>query len=108
MENRLDWLKTNAVILSDHLADAAQHGLSWVKENKAKTAVGLSALTTCYLLLVRFYRYRHINAIRRKYPDQDIVLKDPAIAEEIYDMTIRKDFPCKGSLYARDRNGRNI
>lgn len=52
-------------------------------------------LLACYMAVVRFFRYRFVKELRRKYPDPDIVLKDSAIAEEIYCHTFRKEFPSK-------------
>ncbi|KAI8079618.1 uncharacterized protein B0P05DRAFT_571534 [Gilbertella persicaria] len=46
-----------------------------------------------YLGLVRYYRYQHIQALRRQYPDPQSVLEDITIAREIHAATVQKEFP---------------
>ncbi|KAI7852998.1 hypothetical protein BDC45DRAFT_442825 [Circinella umbellata] len=38
-------------------------------------------------------RYHNINAIKKKYPDPTLALHDPDVAAEVYNTTVRKDFP---------------
>ncbi|KAI8137241.1 hypothetical protein BJV82DRAFT_636293 [Fennellomyces sp. T-0311] len=54
----------------------------------------------CYVAAVRYYRYKCINDLRRKYPDPDVILKNGKIAQEIYCQTFRKEFPlvCRESI----------
>ncbi|KAI9494453.1 hypothetical protein BDB00DRAFT_787074 [Zychaea mexicana] len=59
----------------------------------AATAAGLSIAICCYLAIVRRYRYKYINALRRKYPDPNIAVQDSKIAAEIFNTTLRKEFP---------------
>ena len=74
-------------------------GKSWFeflfKENAKGTATIGGAAALLYLALVRLLRYHNINAIKKKYPDPTLALRDPDVAAEVYNTTVRKDFPCK-------------
>lgn len=69
---------------------------SWLSDRDNRVLLWQAAATTSviYLALVRYLRYRYINELRRKYPDPTIALKDPAVAEEVFDITARREFPC--------------
>ncbi|KAI9258121.1 hypothetical protein BDA99DRAFT_515289 [Phascolomyces articulosus] len=75
-------------------------GKSWLdfifKQNGKETATIGAATAILYLALVRLLRYRNINAIKKKYPDPTLALTDPDVAAEVYDTTVRKDFPFIG------------
>lgn len=68
----------------------------WLSDKDNRVLLWQAAATTSvlYLALVRYLRYRNINKLRRKYPDPTIALKDPAVAEEVFDTTVRREFPC--------------
>ena len=74
-------------------------GKSWFefvfKKHAKETATLGGAITLIYLFLVRILRYHNINAIKKKYPDPTLALHDPDVAAEVYNTTVRKDFPCK-------------
>lgn len=65
---------------------------SFLKENKA---VLIFSCIAFYLSLVRYLRFKNIRTIREKYPDPEVVLRDPKIAEEIFSIMTKKEFPCK-------------
>ncbi|KAI7853000.1 hypothetical protein BDC45DRAFT_606905 [Circinella umbellata] len=54
--------------------------------------IGISA-AVIYVTLVRYFRYRRINQLKRKYPDPTIALHDHAVAEEVFNSTKGKEFP---------------
>ena len=64
------------------------------KQNRFK--IGITAAVV-YVALVRYFRYRQINKLKRKYPDPTIALYDHAVAEEVFNNTNGKEFPCKTS-----------
>lgn len=68
----------------------------WLSDKDNRVLLWQAAATTSvlYLALVRYLRYRNINKLRRKYPDPTIALKDHAVAEEVFDTTARREFPC--------------
>ncbi|KAG2222622.1 hypothetical protein INT45_008286 [Circinella minor] len=72
-------------------------GKSWFeflfKKNAKETATLGGAIALFYLVLVRMLRYHNINAIKKKYPDPTLALEDPDVAAEVYNTTVRKDFP---------------
>jgi hypothetical protein len=86
MENITNWIQKS----SDEL-------LNKVPEKDTKTISAALACTTVlvYLGIVRYLRYKNIKSIIKKYPDPQQVLDDPAVAKEIYSMTMSKEFPCK-------------
>lgn len=49
----------------------------------------------CYLVCVRYYRYKALNDMIAKYPDPNVILQNHDIAMEIYSNIFRKEFPCK-------------
>ncbi|KAI8070903.1 hypothetical protein BC940DRAFT_234999 [Gongronella butleri] len=53
----------------------------------------LGLVLLVYCSVVRYYRYQHLNAIKRKYPDPDVILKDLDAAYEIYSHIFRREFP---------------
>ncbi|KAI9495127.1 hypothetical protein BDB00DRAFT_760754 [Zychaea mexicana] len=57
------------------------------------TAGVLTTALACHLLVVRFVRYRYINKLKRKYPDPSIALRDFDVAEEVFHITSRREFP---------------
>ncbi|KAI9245362.1 hypothetical protein BDA99DRAFT_447889 [Phascolomyces articulosus] len=66
---------------------------SLTKDNQRNIVSAVAVITICYLATVRSQRYRYINELRRKYPDPTLPLKDSKIAAEVFDTTIRKEFP---------------
>lgn len=68
----------------------------WLSAKDNRVLLWQAAATTSilYLALVRYLRYRNISKLRRKYPDPTIALKDHAVAEEVFDTTVRREFPC--------------
>ncbi|KAI9273045.1 hypothetical protein BDA99DRAFT_477385 [Phascolomyces articulosus] len=67
---------------------------SWIKDvNRTHIASTVGVFALCYLAVVRRYRYRYINELRRKYPDPRIALNDSKVAAEVFDITFRKEFP---------------
>ena len=69
----------------------------WLSDKDNRVLLWQAAATTSvlYLALVRYLRYRYINKLRLKYPDPTIALKDPRVAEEVFDTTVRREFPCR-------------
>ena len=59
------------------------------------TAGVLVSAFISYLIAVRILRYRYIKALRKKYPDANAALHSLAIAEEVFALTSRREFPCK-------------
>lgn len=55
----------------------------------------LVVLALGYLAYVRFYRYKRLNSMIKKYPDPNAVLQNHDIAMEIYSDIFRKEFPRK-------------
>jgi hypothetical protein len=55
--------------------------------------MGFGVLLVSYLAYVRYYRYRLLNNMIKKYPDPNIVLENHDIAMEIYSDIFRKEFP---------------
>ncbi|KAI9495130.1 hypothetical protein BDB00DRAFT_272599 [Zychaea mexicana] len=74
-------------------------GMAWLqilfdRDNRKQTGITIGAASAVvYLALVRYLRYRNINAIKEKYPDPTLALRDSAVAEEVYNTTLRKEFP---------------
>ena len=68
-------------------------GSSAVKKNRITIASATVITSVCYLAAVRIQRYRYINDLRHKYPDPSMPLKNSKIAAEVFDTTIRKEFP---------------
>ena len=69
------------------------NGSSAVKKNRITIASAAVIASVCYLAAVRIQRYRYINDLRHKYPDPSMPLKNSKIAAEVFDTTIRKEFP---------------
>ncbi|KAG2228134.1 hypothetical protein INT45_009180 [Circinella minor] len=69
------------------------NGSSLVKKNRGTIASAATIASVYYLVAVRSQRYRYINELRDKYPDPAMPLKDSKIAAEVFDTTIRKEFP---------------
>ena len=98
MRNQKDQL-TNPFLSAFQLyyMDSVIASLSnWLSDNDNRVLLWKAAATTSiiYLALVRYLRYRYINKLRRKYPDPTIALKDHTVAEEVFDTTVRREFPC--------------
>ena len=66
---------------------------SALKKNRVTIASAAVITSICYLAAVRSQRYRYINDLRHKYPDPSMPLKNSKIAAEVFDTTIRKEFP---------------
>ncbi|CAO3700106.1 unnamed protein product [Rhizopus stolonifer] len=50
-------------------------------------------LIIAYMATVRKMRYKNLEYIRKKYPDPNQILKDPAAAVEVLAITAQKEFP---------------
>ncbi|KAG0308336.1 hypothetical protein BGZ98_008318 [Dissophora globulifera] len=46
-----------------------------------------------YMTVVRFFRYRRINALLKKYPDPTLPLRNPTVAKEIFSTFNDYEFP---------------
>lgn len=83
--------------------------LTIIQEQPTTTyIVGGTAIIVSYLALVHMIRFRYINALRRKYPDPTLPLRDAKVAEEIFDATFRHDFPCNISRWAAVGQAKSI
>ena len=60
--------------------------------------IGGIVLVVIYLVLVHMLRFRSINALRRKYPDPTLPLRDSRVAEEVFNTTFRYDFQCNTAM----------
>ncbi|KAI9322371.1 hypothetical protein BX666DRAFT_1894221 [Dichotomocladium elegans] len=69
-----------------------------VRRNPSTLVFGLANLLLLYLALVRLLRYRKIRRLCRKYPDPTLALRDAKVAEEVFDVTFRNEFPFLGRL----------
>lgn len=72
-----------------------QQAVEFLSENSSTVAATTGTAIALYLALVRYLRFKYVRELRRKYPDPSVVLKDAYIAEEIYDITVRREFPGK-------------
>ncbi|KAI9495128.1 hypothetical protein BDB00DRAFT_927803 [Zychaea mexicana] len=59
-------------------------------ENRKKFWIGTAVI---YLALVRYFRFRSINQLKRKYPDPTLPLRDLEAAEEVFSALTRREFP---------------
>lgn len=83
--------------------------LTIIQEQSTTTYIaGGAAIIVSYLALVHMIRFRYINALRRKYPDPTLPLRDAKVAEEIFDTTFRYDFPCNLSRCAAIGQAKSI
>lgn len=85
MDNAQRWLQ----IVYD---SAIEKSANVKKENVYITAT--ASIVVAYICTVRYYRYKNINLIRKKYPNPDDILNDSEAAQFIYNITTRKEFPC--------------
>ncbi|KAI8150070.1 hypothetical protein BJV82DRAFT_503954 [Fennellomyces sp. T-0311] len=90
----MDFINTNLLPwLNDQALPVLNKCLAKAKDNRTPIASAVAAVAICYLAAVRSQRYKYINELRRKYPDPSIALKDSKVAEEVFDTTLRKEFP---------------
>ena len=59
------------------------------------TAGAMTVILITYLIVVRSLRYRYINQLKQKYPDPTVALHDLSVAEEVFYISGRREFPCR-------------
>ncbi|KAI7853001.1 hypothetical protein BDC45DRAFT_442893 [Circinella umbellata] len=64
------------------------------------TAGVMTAMLITYLIVVRSLRYRYINQLKQKYPDPTVALHDISIAEEVFHISGRREFPSLFRTYS--------
>lgn len=80
---------------------------TWVQQNKQLTklkdyAIPVGATFIVYLGVVRYYRYKNLKHIMKRYPNPQAILYDAEAAQEVFSITVKREFPCKKNKIIRD------